>query len=556
MIQDDNRRPKMTRRQKNPFQKIALSLSTASLLYLSGYLPAAGGAVPPVSKYIGSLAYAKQISSSDLQKRLEDYIASHQEQWLREDFEPFLRMECTSAKEDEDLAKKTECAAYLERLLRGKGYPVRVYVGKNTPKKELLKNPIETELDRIRPVIYFEIILDPSLPTILFGTHYDRRPENNNPNDTWKTHWLEAVRKKVTETFGNKTIHDTRIYARGSDDSIGHIMSIVWSLDAYKALYGKLPVNVKVMFEGAEEIGSPGMDKFVEKYRDLLKADIVLIEDSPTNKAGIPLICQRLRGTLDGKLCVQTAVKESHSGGGSYIPNAEGVLAAVMTQIENPLTKEVALDAWNNYQKPTPEEIGYVSKLRPDLTEKKVKEKYGVLATVGQGELAELTILKPSWDWQPVTQQGKEGVIPSQVCKVFMARLVPGQEPKEIFSELEEKVKHLPEAEYAKITVAYISDSPAFVMSKESRYYPTVREAVKRAFGATELEYVWDGAGEPIASYFQAQGFPVILTGWGSPDDNPHATNESMLVEHGLMLGVRGNVDIMESVGREYTAKK
>ncbi len=255
---------------------------------------------------------------------LEEYIEQNKERWLSEDYEPFLRMDCTSTKVGEDLVQKTACASYLEQLLLRKGFTPRVFIGKDTPQKEMLSNPVETGLDAIRPVVYFEIISDPSLPMELLSTHYDRRPENENPDDRWRTDWLKPVRKEVTEEFGGREIKDTRIYARGADDSVGHIMSIIWALETYQKVSGSLPINVKVMFEGAEEIGSPGMDAFIEKYKNVLQADLVIIEDAPTTRSGIPSIYTRLRGTLDGKICVKTSQKEGHSGGGSFIPNADG----------------------------------------------------------------------------------------------------------------------------------------------------------------------------------------------------------------------------------------
>jgi len=493
-----------------------------------------------------------ETKASETRPTLEEYIKQNKERWLVGDYEPFLRMDCTSTKVGEDLAQKTICASYLEQLLLRKGFTPRVFIGKDTPQKEMLSNPVETGLDSIRPVVYFEIITDPSLSTSLLGTHYDRRPKNDNLDDPWKTPWLEPVRKEVTEEFGGREIKDTRIYVRGADDSVGHIMSIIWALEAYQKVSGSLPVNVKVMFEGAEEIGSPGMDTFIEKYKKLLKADLVIVEDAPTTRSGIPAIYTRLRGTLDGEICVKTSEAEGHSGGGSFIPNAEGVLAKVMGRIEDPLTKEVFLQAYKQFKEPTLEEKEYVKSIRPDLSREEVKDKYGLMKILGSGHPAVTTILYPSWDWQATPQENKEGIIPSRACKVFMARLVPGQNPQKIFSELEEKIKHFPEAKYAQISVTYISGSPAVAASlgQKSHYYLTLEKTLKQAFAATELDLVWDGAGEPIYSFFQKNGFPVALIALGNDKDNPHGTNESMLVNYGLLLGVRWNFLMISSFGK------
>ncbi len=501
---------------------------------------------------------------------LDDYIKEHQERWLTEDFMPFLRLDCTSSKQGEKYENKVKCASYLEQLLVTKGFHPKVYLpgdfvpkGKEIPEEEKakktaeqdIKSSVYTGLERIRPVVYAERIIDPSRLTILFDSHYDGRPVNDNPNDPWKTNPFEPVRKKVTEDWNNGKIEDERIYARGAVDAAGHILSTIWAIEAYEAVHGVLPVNVKLVFEGAEEIGSPGMDAFVEEYKDMLKADLVVINDIWTNRPGIPLITERLRGSLNGKLCVQTAEKEGHSGSGSYLPNAVGVLPRVMGRIEDPITKEVHLKSWKRARKPSAEEIRYVNSLFPDWSVEERKEKYGALALVGDSSYspAVRTILFPSWDWEQLPTEPSEGVIPSRACVAFKCRLVPGQDPKAIFGELERKLKTLPEKQYATLAATYIGSYPAFAANLDNSYTPRIQEALKKEFGADEIERDWNGAGEPIASYYQSKlGIPVFLTGYGHPNDNAHATNESVLVEYGLMLGVRGNIQIMEKIWKDY----
>ncbi len=223
-----------------------------------------------------------------------------------------------------------------------------------------------------------------------------------------------------------------------------------------------------------------------------------------------------------------------------------------MGRIEDPLTKEVFLRTYQQFKKPTLEEKEYVRHIRPDLSREKVKEKYGLNGILGSEHPAVTTILYPSWDWQATPQEIKEGIIPSLACKIFMARLVPGQDPQAIISELEEKVKHFPEAKYAQISVTYISGSPAVAaaLDPKSPYYVTLERTLKQAFGATELDTVWDGAGEPIYGFFQKNWFRVALIALGNDKDNPHGTNESMLVNYGLLLGVRWNVSMISSLGK------
>ncbi|MBI1970925.1 M20/M25/M40 family metallo-hydrolase, partial [Candidatus Woesearchaeota archaeon] len=258
-------------------------------------------------------------------------------------------------------------------------------------------------------------------------------------------------------------------------------------------------------------------------------------------------------GGMKGKLCVETASKEGHSGSGSYLPNALGILSSVMNRIVNPMTKEVDLPAYASFPKPTPEEVEYVKKLYPEWNIEERTRAYGAKALVGGAHPAAQTILYPSWDWEtiPVGENGQEGVIPSTACVNFSVRLVPGQDYREIFRGLETKLQGLPEARYATLHVEFTAGYPAFQAMLDNKYTPLVRAALQQAFDTKELEIDWNGAGEPIASHFQSiLGAPVFLLGFGHPNDNPHATNESMLVEHGLLLGVRANANIITNIGK------
>lgn len=489
---------------------------------------------------------------------IDAYIEQNKERWISEDLEPFLRMNCTSAKEGEDLAKKTECAAYLEQMLEKKGFEPKVFVGTSVLEKKVLHHPVETGLLDIRPVVYAQLIVDPSLPTILFDTHYDGRPANDNPKDKWKTNPFEAVRKSVVEDWHTGKINDQRIYARRAVDSVGHILSIIWALEAYRAVHTTLPVNVKMMFEGAEEIGSPGMEQFIAKYRDMLQADLAVIADLWTNRPGIPIIEGYLRGGIKGELCVETAVKEGHSGGGSYLPNASGMLASIMTRIVDPITKKVNLPVYQrSFQRPSTADIRSVEQLYPHWNAAERAQTFGAKALVGNPHLhpAVQTILYPSWDWEMFDsgESGREGVIPSHACVGFLVRLGTGQDYQAIFNDLENMLKNqkaFPEGRFATLSAKLFTGFPAFHANLDNnKYTPKIKEALQSAFGTKEFEMDLNGAGEPIASYLHNKlQIPVFLTGYGHPNDNPHATNEGILVEYGLLVGVRATIYMMENI--------
>ena len=229
-----------------------------------------------------------------------------------------------------------------------------------------------------------------------------------------------------------------------------------------------------------------------------------------------------------------------------------------MGRIEDPITKEVFLKSWKRRRRPTIEEIAYVNTLFSSWTEEERRQKYGAAALVGDVSYspAVRTILLPSWDWELMETKSSEGVIPSRSCIGFKARLVPGQNPQAIFRELEQKLSIIPEARYAQIEAYFMGSYPAFKADFDNPYTPLVEEALRETFGADEVQRDWSGAGEPIASYFQSRlGVPVLHTGYGHPNDRAHATNEGILVEHGLLLSVRGNAKAISKIGENRQGK-
>lgn len=355
----------------------------------------------------------------------------------------------------------------------------------------------------------------------------------------------------MEEKFGNNTIKDKRIFARGADDSKGHIMALLIGLELSQNVYGGLPVNVKLLLEGTEETGSYGMDEFIDKNKQLLDTDVVVIADAPTLRRGIPTILYGLRGYMGGEICIKTADKDKHSGTGSYIPNAVEILAYIVSQLQNPFTGEVSFpEFYEGIKQPSVEieqRINQQYKNTAEGSEETARKDLQLKNTVGDitKTPAVRTTIYPSLDFQKI-DGGGEGIIPSFACVKYSMRLVNGQNHEAIKQGFEGKVKNLGVDRYATVLFSYQKAGAAFFTNPDSLYQQIAGAALKKVFGSGEIDMIIDGASEPIASYYQQSlKRDIIFVALGNPADNCHAPNESMLWNHGVILGAKATVGLM-----------
>src|SRR5215211_1393024 len=172
------------------------------------------------------------------------------------------------------------------------------------------------------PVVYGDWLNAPGKPTILFYGHYDVQPVD--PLDLWTTPPFEA------------TVRDGEIYARGSADDKGQVFMHFKAVEAHLSQAGALPVNMKFLLEGEEEVGSANLDDFIRAHKDLLKADVVVISDSPMFDRGVPSICYGLRGLAYFQLDLRGSRSDLHSGSfGGAVANPAMVLAQILAQMKD-----------------------------------------------------------------------------------------------------------------------------------------------------------------------------------------------------------------------------
>ena len=282
------------------------------------------------------------------------------------------------------------------------------------------------------PVVYGEWLGAAGAPTILFYGHYDVQPVD--PVNLWTSPPFEA------------TIRDGEIYARGSADDKGQVFMHFKAIEAHLKQTGSLPVNMKILIEGEEEVGSANLDNFINAHKDLLKADVVVISDSPMFDRGIPSICYGLRGLTYFQIDLRGSKSDLHSGSfGGAVANPAMVLAQVLTQMKDK-SGRVKIDGfYDDVVALRPEERAEWAKL--PFNEKKYKQELGAPKLFGETGYTTLERVwaRPTFEVNGLlsgfTGDGAKTVLPAIAMAKVSMRLVPNQDPKKIGDLFEEYVK-------------------------------------------------------------------------------------------------------------------
>ncbi len=431
-------------------------------------------------------------------EKIIKYIESNKERYLSE-LKDFLSIPSISNEEShKDDVKKA--ALWLEKHLTDIGLDnVKIF---------------ETEG---HPIVYADCMkAGKDKPTILVYGHYDVQPVD--PLELWNDPPFEPVVK------GNK------IYARGSADDKGQIFIHIKSIEAHLKNNGKLPVNLKVIFEGEEEIGSVNLHKFLKAQKELLKADYVVISDTSMYTDNLPSICYGLRGLCYMQIDVTGPNRDLHSGtfgGGVHNPiNAVAELISKLKDDKNRILIDGFYDDVMNLSQKERDEFK-----RLPFDEAKYKKDLEVEEL--QGEEGYTTIervsARPTLDcngiWGGYQGAGAKTVLPSVAGAKISMRLVPNQDPDKIAVLFEKYItKIAPKSVKVKVTALHGGKPSVTVIDT-----PAIKAAVKALKDAFGVEPVFfkEGGSIPIVNEFnEVLGADAILLGFGLPDDNIHSPNE------------------------------
>jgi acetylornithine deacetylase/succinyl-diaminopimelate desuccinylase-like protein len=434
---------------------------------------------------------------------LIDYIESKRDEHLNELTE-FLKIESVSAKSEHkpDIEK---AAKWVADRLREAG----------------LEN-IEIVPTKMHPLVYGESLHAPGKPTVLFYGHYDVQPAE--PFDLW-----------TTPAF-SPSVRDGKLFGRGTADDKGQVHIHIKALAALQKTAGKLPLNVKVIIEGEEEVGSVNLWEFVKTYKEKLKADALIVSDTSMLAKGVPSITYGLRGLNYYQMELTGAAQDLHSGVfGGAVPNPITILAEAIGKLHD-----------RNFHVTVPgfyDDVAIVSRQeRRALNSLPWKEK-DFRKTVGApglcGEkgysIVEQLWIRPTLElngiWGGYTGEGAKTVIPSKAYAKLSTRLVPNQDPAKIARLVERQIrKLLPKSVSCKFEV--LSSGKPWVAPYTHPIFQKAIHALEGGFGKKAV-FIREGGSIPfVTQMHDTFKVPCVLMGFGLPDENAHAPDEHIALEN------------------------
>jgi acetylornithine deacetylase/succinyl-diaminopimelate desuccinylase-like protein len=368
------------------------------------------------------------------------------------------------------------------------------------------------------PIVYADYLqAGPTQPTILIYGHYDVQPED--PTDLWKT-----------PPFTAQSIGDNLV-ARGASDMKGQIFACVSAVQALKSTTG-LPVNIKFILEGEEEIGSPNFKQFLTEHKDLLKSDVALNTDAGMSRKDLPGITYGLRGLSYFELNLFGPDHDLHSGSyGGVVHNPAQVLADLISKMHDQ-NGAVALPGFYDLVEPLSEsERAELSKFSTSTDEYLAQT--GVPALWGEKEFTpnERIGARPTLEVNGIlsgfTGEGSKTIIPSRAMAKISTRLVPNQKPELVYEQLsaflEENVPDTVRWELRLLSIG----SPSL-----SDMNMPATKALSKAFievWGSSPSYKREGGSVPVVADMQeVLGIDSVLTGFGLPDDRIHSPNEKL----------------------------
>jgi acetylornithine deacetylase/succinyl-diaminopimelate desuccinylase-like protein len=368
------------------------------------------------------------------------------------------------------------------------------------------------------PVVCGDWLNAPGAPTVLFYGHYDVQPVD--PLELWTSPPFEA------------TVRDNELFARGATDDKGQLFVHVKALEAHLKQTGTLPINVRVIFEGEEEIGSPNLEQFIRDHRDDLACDVVVVSDTGMFDKGVPSICYGLRGLSYFQIDLRGTSGDLHSGSfGGAVANPAFVLAQVLSQMKDRGGHVKIPGFYDDVRELTEREREEFKRL--PFNEKQYRKNLGAPKLHGETGFSTLerTWARPTFEVNGLssgfTGEGAKTVIPAVAMAKVSMRLVPNQDPDKIAALFEEYVKKVtPKSVELKLTRMH--GGKPWMTELDNVYVQAAARAIELGFNRTPV-YTREGGSIPVVSTFQSElNAPTVLFGLGLPDENAHAPNEKL----------------------------
>lgn len=382
------------------------------------------------------------------------------------------------------------------------------------------------------PIVYAEWTQAEGAPTALVYGHYDVQPAD--PLEQWLSPPFEP------------TIREGRLYARGSTDDKGQMFTHVKGVEAWLKTHGRLPVNVKFVIEGEEEVGGANLDRFLNDEQNRCACDVAVVSDTAQFAPGIPAITYGLRGIMACEITVHGPNQDLHSGvfGGS-VANPANALARLIAALHD---EEGRIRIPGFYDEIVPltneEREGYANL---PFDEASYLKSLGMSATFGEPEYTTLERrwARPTCDVNGMisgyTGEGPKTIVPASASAKISCRLVPNQDAGRLTASLE---VYLREHVRPGVRMEFKSfhGCPAVLCDLHSPYMAAARTAVEAGFGKPPVMIREGGSIPVVGSFKEILGVDTLLLGWGQNDDNLHSPNESFRVadfHNGTMASAR-----------------
>jgi acetylornithine deacetylase/succinyl-diaminopimelate desuccinylase-like protein len=403
-----------------------------------------------------------------------------------------------------------------------------------------LENVELIETDR-HPLVYADWLHAPGKPTVLCYGHFDVQPPD--PLEQWESPPFEP-----TERNGN-------LYARGSADDKGQVFSHIKAIEAIKAIYGRVPVNVKFLIEGEEEVGGQSVAEYVAANPRKLKADVALVSDTEMYAPGLPTLNIGLRGLLYMEIESRGPMRDLHSGlYGGAAPNAVFGLIELLAKAKDANGHIQIPGIYDDVEPPSSEEKESWKHL-PFDEEEYLKTEVGSTELTGEPEYSvfERTWARPTLEVHGIaggfTGVGAKTVIPAKAVAKVSIRLVPRQDPQKVVRMVQQWVReNAPRGIQCEVRV--LSAGPGLMVNPD---HPAIRVAAKAfsdIFGKPTV-FTRSGGSIPIVGDFATHlGIPTILMGFGLPDDGLHSPNEKYNIRN-YYDGIRTLAHFFEEYGHQ-----
>jgi acetylornithine deacetylase/succinyl-diaminopimelate desuccinylase-like protein len=426
-----------------------------------------------------------------------NYIDAHADSFV-EDLVKLVKQPSVSAKGE----GIEECAILVEKMLQEIGVSTRIIRG-----------------EKGHPVVYGEIKSKKSDKTILFYDHYDVQPP-------------EPLEKWMCQPFSGKIING-KVYGRGASDNKGNFVSRLKAVQTLLKVTGNVPANIKFFVEGEEEIGSPNLEPVIKKYRDLFSADAAIWEFGGTDRRGRPNLYLGLKGVLSVELKASGASRDVHSANAPLIPNSAWRLIWALNLLKEK-EENISIEGfYENVLPPSSAEIECLESI--PFEEEEFKKELGLkrfLQNKSGLKALKALLYRPTCTINGFisgyTGKGSKTVLPHEASAKLDFRLVPNQNPTEIFQKL---VGHLKKHGFEDLEVIkHGSTEPTRTPINDS-FVKLVAKTAEKIYGEKAVIYPTSAGSGPMHLFRNFLGYPVVSAGCSHPEANTHAPNENLKIE-------------------------